>query len=1117
MSSPSPSSLNGESDRLSAEYLAHEATVGHGADITGLHQMKQELDDTRPARFAFRPLDRGLNSQQEPVIHAYDPAPSFAGGELAKQPAYVSPFGRMRAQQSAATTASGPLRSSQQQLSLPFSKPAKQPTRAPPAALHTNADIYATPAPARDETGFTPISQTNFATQEDSALSQSRSFTNSVARTGSSGPLPATSTEDGDIVNLLWKKIKDRDIQITKKDGEIQELAERIAQTEKDKLAAMQQLDTVKVAAKDAVVTSAKHLEDFRAEMLLLKTRADDAFPAAADVRQSLSELQHMKETIHVILDELEPLLVPGETCLENQVLQTKAVVRELQVNLDAKQQVSDLLRDRVEYAMLELAEAKARVQELEGCQNERIAAEGRHAQQLRELAAQMAALAESLTIEKEKLGVATSTIDRLQGENKLLLQSVQEKDALLEQQDQREQELQNMKLELALLEAESARREARLDVLNSVQDDLAACHLRLHDAEASGDRTMRELQGKASECSALQEQISCLRMECQTVASRSVQLDELSRVKDKEISSLKQRLEDALTAQSDEGKKRVALEQEVRVVQSQRDGAIDQVATLRIQLREAEEKISLTRTEQMDAAVALRLATEKNAAIDHLESEARAHKADVDEARLAHSLLQAEKERLLVDLANLQQHAQDMQRQYTNASERLSVSVSQAQTLQERLDEQTTNVRAAKEDVAGLHEKLAQQDAERLVQATLASGVRADADKLARQHSLDLNALAEARQCLEAARLDSQAKASICEDLRTKLAAVRQQRDSLQLSSTQAELALEAARIEARGTEALFAQRLKNKEDEAALRTQVWEAQKVLLEETVRFGQKTIEELEYRLSQLKEGTTVATQQDASKDKQLLEDLANERLRSSELEQEVTCLKKAASTFASRYYDQGLLSAEEKEVVSRIARDTRQIYEQQAVGKLNELKKRENTINELQARNQLLEEQIAKLLQAKAQVPLPAASLVRFATGENPSQNVQNVATVKQAATPPSPDIPLQLTRPARARATGGQTTAAPRFAELAGPSSEPLTALSSSSSEYSPEKNPRKRAAPVQSASTKGGDTQPAKRARPNTHEVPGKQTLLPEQSRKTKVTTTTATTSTAPKVRGA
>lgn len=135
--------------------------------------------------------------------------------------------------------------------------------------------------------------------------------------------------------------------------------------------------------------------------MEVLKRQANDTFPAAVDVRQSLSELQEMKQTIHDVLEELEPLLAPGEGYLGNQVTETKSVVRELQLNLDtsacrvwpslptlthAEQHVCDMLRDRVESAMLELSEAKAKVVELEKCQNQRIAAERQHAEQLRDM-----------------------------------------------------------------------------------------------------------------------------------------------------------------------------------------------------------------------------------------------------------------------------------------------------------------------------------------------------------------------------------------------------------------------------------------------------------------------------------------------------------------------------------------------------------------------------------------------------------------------------------------------------------------------------------------------------------------------------------------------------------
>lgn len=220
--------------------------------------------------------------------------------------------------------------------------------------------------------------------------------------------------------------------------------------------------------------------------------------------------------------------------------------------------------------------------------------------------------------------------------------------------------------------------------------------------------------------------------------------------------------------------------------------------------------------------------------------------------------------------------------------------------------------------------EKLAQYDAERAaslpacqtllfakyqqIQTTLATSFKADAVKLEQQHVSDQAALEEARQSLEALRLDVHTQTSTCNQLRTELAAAQAQRTSTQSALEQARLALEAERVQARGKEALYEQRLTSRDEETALRAQVWEAQKANLDQVLRSSQQTVSDLESKITKLQEHHRSDVPVDQAKVQQLHGQLAAEQSLRLELQREVVSLKEAASSFASRYDKNALVS-----------------------------------------------------------------------------------------------------------------------------------------------------------------------------------------------------------------
>lgn len=885
---------------------------------------------------------------------------------------------------------------------------------------------------------------------------------------------------NADVVSLLWEKVKERETAIARKDAEIAELVDM-------KENAVKELATVKTLAKDAVAASAKRLEEMHAQMEVLKSKATATFPSADAVRESLDELRDLKQTIRVVLSELEPLLVPGESCLENQVSQTKFVVRELQLSLQTKQQIADLLRDRVDQAMLELSEAKVKFQALEDCQNRRIVAEKQHAEQLRDISANMAALADALASEKEKLLDVTKNAERLQAANHRLVQENAEKEVLLDRQDSREQELANVKLELALLENEAGELRARAEALKTVNEELATCKLQLHDAFTTTEKLREQLQDHQKDRDSLQEKLSAMTAELRLEVSNRTRLDDAVQAKEREVNSLTEKLANMSLAMNDEGKKRGALEQDIRVVQHERDSVVHQVSALQNQLQAAENNAEQVRTQLLavtaQAAAAAQSVAHHDAVIRAVRAELSEQKAANDALRDAKTALQVDMDRLLHERGGLQQRLQELQLQVTELSERLAASAARAEGhkerleglqghtdgLQQRLEEKAATLRGAQQELATLREKASQQEAELAVQTALAHALRSDSEKVEQQRAAD-------RDMLEKTRLSTE---SLYGTLHTKDVAIEQLRTDLSKSRDE-RAALQATLELARGQEALLSQRLAGGEQELVLRCENWESQRAQMNGLLQAAQLRADELSQKLAELqKQPATPSTR--SSKEKEALDMLAATRLRCRQLDDEVASLKKTATTLGERY-DKKLLSPEEKDVVSRIAKDARAIYEQELLSKNNELKKRENIIKDLSARNQLLEEQFE----------------LQMRTAPTPPVVPLNTMQTTQRHHPTAVAAPFQG-RPGRVAAVPKVPAPVPpptvRFQEI-GPSSDASYRLPSSSSQPSdnwepPARATKKRPAPAQAAKS----AEASKRVRTTGQETDAKTTDKPRK----------------------
>lgn len=303
---------------------------------------------------------------------------------------------------------------------------------------------------------------------------------------------------------------------------------------------------------------------------------------------------------------------------------------------------------------------------------------------------------------------------------------------------------------------------------------------------------------------------------------------------------------------------------------------------------------------------------------------------------------LKSEKESLHSENISLKQTIQKLEtcleekgKELDGCKEKLHDALTQSQILQERFDDQSVTLRITKESNGDLQERLitAEVSYAQKLEATTSTAA-ADIRVLQEQKShMDLQ-LKEAAAELRSVRENGVKELA---DMQVELRRVQERAELKLKAESERASQMAHAHIEA------MKSRQELREDMHVLELKYQN----LLREAERAEQLSLQREE-----------------------VIKDL---EVRLRNLDSCKAALEERAKTIASRY-SLGNLSEEEKAFLGNLTRTTESFYEQELIAKGNELRKRENALKALQARNKLLESTLARHLNSQARAQAQAGN-----------------------------------------------------------------------------------------------------------------------------------------------
>ncbi|KAH7105468.1 hypothetical protein BKA62DRAFT_689791 [Auriculariales sp. MPI-PUGE-AT-0066] len=1022
-SSPTPPTPDGSSDYLETNVLHGHAEYAHcSASLDPSVGSKQE--PTEPSmRFAFTPAGRlGHQSSRS----------ASSGG--VRDASYVSPFGRV------VGLGRGPVHTieSVQATSSPSNHPA-------PSGISN----YTRPLPS----GSSILSDTaRFAepelvacapsTQLDTAYRMSGAIVASHSNFTTTTPKPKSALDD-DVIQLLWKKVKERERELARKDVELQEASEKVALLQRNLDIVQSEKSKLKSATKDALALSAQRLGELGAELEQFKRRGEAIFPIAAHVQDSLTELVPLRETIQLVLHEVEPLVGIGEGSLEHQVFQTKSIVQELRSSLENRQQIVDLLRDQIDSSKLEVAETRQKITLLEEMQARSHSFQQKHVEQLSDLIQRESALKGLLAKETAQLKVATIAIERAQADVHALQSRSEEKDDIALKQEHRIRQLDELvlaiKTELAVSSARNEDMNVRLSHQSELEHELVVCKQALCEAHAAREREHALLSESEASKTGFEQSLERLKIEFAGVEGQRLQLEKQVHDAHAERSCLQTRLAESHSLLQTEGKKRADLEQEVRVAQSELDGATLRISWLEGCLQDVQSRSEVTSRQHLEAAsrcaVVEETALANSRRIQQLETQLAQALSKNEKYGQDAALLQYENNRHHEQRAALENQVEELHSQLKESHMKIGAGQSQSQNLQERFEECSKQLRLAQTELSSAREaRFELLQSQTLRSEAFCSDIAGLKDNLNSTEA----ALQQSKLSAERAHVDSQKKDSTIAQLRQRDLQLEQELATIKCTFEELTRSHQLLQVDANFKEARWKQDLASQEERRALQSQAWQAEKARLEQQTQLLEQRTAELtaSFAKAQSKsanDASRASLQQDQESIHELRTALSDAKQRLKAAQSDIQQLHMNAATIAERY-DEKTLSSAEKALVSKIAKDSRSIYEQELVSKSNDLKKRENMIHELQERNQLLEEHIAQRVASKA------SNVLGLVTLDEEAQSDYNLFS-KLTCHPQNLASTYEKDNQVTAAAEGdGQLYTPAHFAALNGPVTSPYT-----------------------------------------------------------------------------
>ncbi|KAH7891026.1 hypothetical protein F5I97DRAFT_1964424 [Phlebopus sp. FC_14] len=363
-------------------------------------------------------------------------------------------------------------------------------------------------------------------------------------------------------------------------------LESQLAMKSEDNASLMRSIAQTKAAHKEALEKVAKNFSDLKTASEELKRRADSSSTFLCEARSTMQSIVELRDHTTLNIRGLESMFDDDGKLIFSH--ETRAVVQELRLELVKTQQVADLLRDKLHSMATELAEARARISELEGMTaGDRQSVESATLK-LCQSADQMAEITSYLKEQKHESVRAATMVYETEQQLTHARARLQEAESMIK----------SMREEMAEGDELQKDQKSQLRVLRNTMD-FQEQHMK--DLEARARKSEDELSRALNRAQELQARIDIAKdQEKSIVQQNSRLLSERDGLKDR-LHLTERKLEDAVANET-------ILTAKVAKYSTERDAALDNLKALDSLKRE----IELYRAKYSDSQVSLKVLQER-------------------------------------------------------------------------------------------------------------------------------------------------------------------------------------------------------------------------------------------------------------------------------------------------------------------------------------------------------------------------------------------------------------------------------------------------------------------------------------------------------------------------
>ncbi|KAI5888597.1 uncharacterized protein SCHCODRAFT_02513734 [Schizophyllum commune H4-8] len=640
---------------------------------------------------------------------------------------------------------------------------------------------------------------------------------------------------------------------------------------------------------------------------------------ASWDSRASEVELgvQDLQATVKTGLAAMQPILTADAGVLR--IAETRAVIEELQADRANANQVTDMLRDKLHVVSTQLVEAKDRVAELE-----RMLAEDKHRVQssVSELSRLVGVKVEDMAVELTKKARENSKnmdeAEQVAHELGTANATIDHLRGVLAEKDAELEALRPVKEEVAHLRIKCDTKTAELEQLLVLRDEKPHLVLKLEALETAAKETSHKLQTSEARVADLSFNLAASNSKLDAIEDSKKTLLLLQRERQAEMVKLQDKYEESLAETVELRTQKANLEDVLVKAQT----TVHSLEDRYVDLRSARDRLEAAQDEAQQARE--RMEQEYIARISALDATVQQLRGTLSTAQDRLTVAEERVHAGSASIRSLEATIASQEALLGSKDEEQRSQIKELEALRGRYDNQTESLRACRLELGEIQG--------RLTQAEVASSVAA----AKAQAEADRRGVAEAALAAANDRLARHSQASAAVD----------QRLTVQEQAHNA-----------------TARALRERAETAEQETIQLRIETKALGDMITDLKARIAELDLRPAEV----------DTHANDELSAELADAKGRVAALEQTVAELNNDAETLCERYQD-NRLSPKEKEFMVCVLNRSKSIHEQEMVAKGNELRRRENTINNLKKELASVQAHLARVLREQRQDDGPRSS-----------------------------------------------------------------------------------------------------------------------------------------------